>query len=81
MYRIALCDDDQKELDEAEKLLEQYKTVCSENDFTVSRFTAAEPLLAQLERGNCFDILLLDIFLPGKTGIDGYIDGYRELLS
>lgn len=75
MYRIALCDDDQNELDKAGKLLEQYKKTYPENDFTVCRFTAVEPLLAQIEQGNCFDILLLDIYLPGKTGIDGY----REL--
>lgn len=75
MYRIALCDDDEKELDNTNKLLAVYKATRPEYDFVTLQFTSVEPLLAEVERGNHFDLLLLDIFLPGKTGMEGY----REL--
>lgn len=72
MYRIAICDDDSKELNKAEQQLEEYKMIYEERNLTVSRFTAIEPLLMEIENGNCFDLLLLDIYLPGLNGIEGY---------
>lgn len=78
MYRIALCDDDPTQLNTAERLLEEYKSARPESDFTVTRFTAIEPLLEDIEAGISFDLMLLDIYLPGKTGMDGYREMQRN---
>lgn len=72
MYRIALCDDDEKELENADKLIAAYNKIRPEWNFTTLHYNTAESMIAAIEQGKHFDILLLDIYLPGKTGIDGY---------
>lgn len=71
MYRIALCDDDAQELDKTEKMLRTYEKEHPQIDLVVDRFENAE-LLLDMAREHRYipDILLMDIYMPGKMGID-----------
>lgn len=71
MYTIALCDDEVKELDQIEAFLENYQDGKQELAYRTERFSSAEELLRQVrEEEYAPDILLLDIFMSGKTGIE-----------
>lgn len=70
MYHIALCDDEAGELDRAENILNSYRE-CAECDFSVERFDDAEELLWMIrEKGYSPDLLFMDIYMPGKRGIE-----------
>lgn len=69
MIKLAFCDDVISELNEMCILLDQYRVECNQEiDYTV--FQSPFELLAEIERGNRFDILFLDVLMPGETGID-----------
>ena len=66
MMHIAICEDSDKDLAHLRSLLCQTKILC---DFT--EYTSAEPLLFDMENGSKhFDLFLLDIFLPGQSGVE-----------
>lgn len=66
MIHIAVCEDNDADLAHLRSLLCQTKILC---DFT--EYTSAEPLLLDLESGQKhFDLFLLDIFLPGRNGVE-----------
>lgn len=68
MIKIAFCDDDPATLNEIHSLLDKY--VASHNrNITYTAFQSALELLANIEKGMCFDILLLDVIMPGENGI------------
>ncbi len=70
MLNIAICDDCHEQLDVMRKAIEQYiitqtvspiKVVCFDNPFL---------LLEKVTHNGGYDILLLDIFMPGINGIE-----------
>ena len=63
MIKIAVCDDDEKNLRDTLKLLEQYKKF----PLSADAYTSGEALLAA---GKKYDILLLDIDMEGLDGIE-----------
>lgn len=63
MIKIAVCDDDEKNLRETLGLLEQYKKL----PLAVDAYASGEALLAA---GKKYDILLLDIDMEGMDGIE-----------
>lgn len=66
MLQIAVCDDNDNELVYIRGVLCQTKILCG---FT--EYTSAEALLLDLETGQKrFDLFLLDIYLPGLSGVD-----------
>lgn len=69
MIRIALCDDELPMLEEYGTLLEKYRIKCDEEIVYVSFHSPLE-LLAEIETGNGFDVLFLDVMMPGENGID-----------
>lgn len=70
MYWIALCDDVTAELDRAESLLSEYGRE-KHQSYKIDRFESAEELLAAIrEKKENPDLLLLDIFMSGKTGLE-----------
>lgn len=71
MYLIALCDDEEAGLDRMEELLAQYQRTTDSPEYKTLRFQSAEALLKYMEE-DCapLDLLLLDIFMSGKTGIE-----------
>lgn len=71
LYLIAVCDDDERELDRIENFLASYQGRKQEMEYKTERFSSAEALLWRVsEDGYLPDLLLLDIFMPGKSGIE-----------
>lgn len=66
MIHIAICEDNDADMTHLRALLHQTKILC---DFT--EYTSAEPMLLDMENGQKhFDLFLLDIFLPGRNGVE-----------
>ncbi|MCI9446165.1 MAG: response regulator transcription factor [Lachnospiraceae bacterium] len=71
MYIIAVCDDEEKELDRIEAFLIRYRDVKQTLVYQVERFASAEELLERVrEEDYVPDLLLLDIFMSGMSGIE-----------
>lgn len=71
MYSIALCDDEEKELERIENFLISYQAGKQEAEYKTEKFSSAEALLQRVrENGYMPDVLLLDIFMSGKNGIE-----------
>lgn len=71
MYQIALCDDEEDELDKVENMFEIYSKKHIRHGFSVRRFADADELLHVAQnKGYMPDILFMDIYMPGKLGID-----------
>lgn len=69
MIKMAFCDDELSILNEIRELLDGYcvERKC-EIDYTA--FHTPFDLLAEIERGTRFDVLFLDVFMPGENGMD-----------
>ncbi len=68
-YIIAICDDDKKELHEAEKLCKEYGEKNKIN-LTVWLYTSSVNLKDSIKKNGYPDILLLDIYMPDENGIE-----------
>ena len=81
--RAAFCDDDVSLLRQTIGFLDRY---CREKNRHIihAAFRSAWDLLAEIERGTRFDLLFLDILMPGQNGIDaaaeirGYDSNVRD---
>lgn len=69
MLKVAYCDDDISVLSELSKLLDQYR-VERNLELSCAAFHSPLELLSEIEHGTRYDILLLDVVMPGETGID-----------
>jgi DNA-binding LytR/AlgR family response regulator len=67
MLKIAICDDDVKELSRISDLLSQYKTE-KNTVLKYDAFSNAVELLESMKR-QAYDVLLLDVLMPGMSGI------------
>ncbi|MEA4954372.1 MAG: LytTR family DNA-binding domain-containing protein [Pseudoflavonifractor sp.] len=70
MLRIAVCDDMPDELKRAESLLKKYACEHPQYEIKIYSFSAPLELLTYVERQGGFDVLLLDIYMPGILGTD-----------
>ena len=68
MIRIAVCDDEKKYLDASAMLLSGYASA-RHIRFSVERFENPSDLLDELDKGEKYDIYLLDVYMPGLTGV------------
>ena len=66
--RIAVCDDDLKFLQELSGLLNQYGEEYNCN-IEYKTYTNPLELVSQIEKGIHYDVILLDVFMPGINGI------------
>ena len=68
MLKIAVCDDEQQYLNNSLAMLEQY---ANEHDIeiAVDHFSISSELLDSLAAGERHDIYLLDIYMPGVSGM------------
>ena len=68
MMKVAACDDDRMALVELDRYLKQYsKEYDCEIECDV--FTNPLELVAQIEKGNSYDVIFLDIIMQGINGI------------
>lgn len=70
MLKAALCDDEEKQRAEVSQLLRSYAAHRPELAIQLSVFSSAYALLEQVEEEGPFDLYLLDIVMPGLSGID-----------
>lgn len=76
MYLIAICDDEQAELDKTQKMLNDYKARQLErahpkSDLEAECFSDVEGMLDRIRTKEYVpDLILMDIYMPGKTGIE-----------
>ena len=68
MILIPVCDDDKKDLDKSATLLSEYATARNTR-FSVEQFENPSDFLDKLDKGEKYDIYLLDIYMPGLTGV------------
>ena len=70
MIHTAICDDHPAQILIMTALLEKYKRERLGTEIKTSFFSSGEELLKSIESGNVFNLLLLDIFMPGINGIE-----------
>ena len=68
MIRIAICDDEQRILDEVSGYIASYveKKKCAE--LQVFRFDSARSLIGAVEDGKAFDVFVLDVYIGAEMG-------------
>ena len=69
MLKIAACDDEPQELKRIDGLLKEYGETHG-IALKAAAFCSAKVLLSELEDGHAFDLYLLDILMPGMTGME-----------
>ena len=67
MLKIAFCDDETQETRRLEALLEEYAADRGQ-DFAHTSYQSPVELMAEVEKGTRFDIILLDVMMPGMDG-------------
>lgn len=71
MYQIALCDDMTSELERIEWLLSEYGKRKPMLNYQAKKFDNAQDLIDWIKKEKAVpDLLLMDIFISGKTGLD-----------
>ena len=68
MIRIAICDDEKEFRDAAERMLKLYMEDKGVS-YQVDTFGVPSDLVDMTEKGTIYDIYLLDIYMPGVTGM------------
>lgn len=68
MLKIAFCDDEAAELKRLESLLGEYTAECGP-EFIHTTYQSPVELMADIEKGRRFDILLMDVLMPGENGL------------
>ena len=68
MFKIAVCDDEQLYLNMSLAMLEQYAEE-HEVEIEANCFAISSELLDRMEAGERYDIYLLDIYMPGVSGM------------
>ena len=68
VLKIAICDDEKKFWDSAEGMLKLYMEEKA-MPFQADVFNIPSELLDMTEKGTIYDIYLLDIYMPGVTGM------------
>lgn len=69
MIRVAICDDDLSVLNGINVLIDQYREKCNQ-EILYAAFNSPLELLAEIEKGVRFDVLFLDVIMPGENGIN-----------
>lgn len=69
MIKIAICDDEEKELSKTKQMCEDFLSEHPEYNVKVSIFQSPELLLQTTEQEK-YDILLLDIYMPEYSGVE-----------
>lgn len=69
MVKVAICDDELSILSELSELIRKYR-VQHNQEIVYTAFQSPLELLNEAEKGMCWDVLFLDVLMPGENGID-----------
>lgn len=69
MYRLAICDDNQADIDYLRAILERWAED-SQTALQIESFPSAEAFLFRYEEDRSFDLLLLDIEMGKISGVE-----------
>lgn len=69
MIEIALCDDNDEDIEVIGSLAKQFVSEHGDFHMRLSTFTSAEKLLEHIEKGMGFDLYILDVLMPKVSGI------------
>lgn len=69
MLKIALCDDDEAELDTLTSYIDKYKATY-DSEMTYDCFANGMELLSRTSAGEFYDLIFLDIVMPAINGMD-----------
>ena len=70
LLRIAICDDMPQELERAGSLLKKYAREHMNDEIKIQSFSSPLELLTHAAEKGGFDVLLLDIYMPGIMGTE-----------
>jgi len=71
MFRIAICDDNKSDLSNIVNVVNNYIFMHSNKpEIKYTTFQSAVDLIATMENGQQFDLVILDILMPFLTGMD-----------
>lgn len=70
LFKVAVCDDVEKELEKIKTALDAYEKAHSGFYFDVDEFQSALSILKAVKKEKTYDIVLLDICMPGILGTD-----------
>lgn len=73
MVKAAFCDDDISALSEMQVFFDRYRRERN-REIAYTAFQSPVELMAEIERGTRFDVLFLDIFMPGENGIETAVE-------
>lgn len=68
--RVVICDDIQKDMEIIRSSLDTYAAAHPECHIEVEEYNAAADILHRVEKGEAYDIALMDICMPGVPGTD-----------
>lgn len=69
MIKAAFCDDDINALGEMQVFFDRYRRERN-REIVYTAFHSPIELMAEIERGARFDVLFLDILMPGENGLE-----------
>ena len=69
MIQIGICDDDLSVLGQIQRMMDHYRVSRNEEMVTLP-FQSPLELIHEIERGRRFDILLMDVLMPGENGME-----------
>ena len=70
MIRVAICDDEPQELEKADSLLKKYAYEHPQYEMKTDSFSSPLEMLHYISENGGFDVLLLDVYLPGILGTE-----------
>ena len=70
MFKIALCDDEQKMLDEASQYINNYVENNDIQALEICLFNSAKSLINALDDDTTFDIFILDVYIGEELGTE-----------
>lgn len=69
MIEIALCDDNREDIETLKSLADCFALEHTDIPVRLSAFTSSKELLKHIENNGGFDLYILDVLMPGMTGI------------